>query len=165
MPTIPAPIQPASIQEQIGGNACWGCGPLNPQGLQIKSYWHAGEAICSFMPQPQHCAGPPHVVNGGILATIIDCHSVCTAMAALYDAEARAIGSAPLLWCATASLHVEYLRPTPMGVPLRLRARVAAIEGRRVTVECILSAGARECARGSVAAVRVPDGWLAAPLW
>lgn len=153
-----------AIQDQIGGNHCWGCGPLNPYGLQIKSHWQGeGRAICIFQPQPQHMAGPTHVVNGGIIATVIDCHSVCTAIAAAYVAEGRAIGSAPDLWYATASLNITYLRPTPIDQPVTLEARVVATEGRRTTVHTTLSAGGKECARGEVMAVRVPAEWRQRP--
>ncbi|MGL4650042.1 MAG: PaaI family thioesterase, partial [Caldilineaceae bacterium] len=155
----------AAIQDQIGGNHCWGCGPLNPQGLQIKSYWQGpldGQpvATCTFQPQQQHMAGPTHVVNGGILATVIDCHCVCTAIAAAYAAEGRAIGDisggAPELWYATGSLNLTYLRPTPIDQPSHLEARVVAVEGKRTTVVCTLTAGGKECVRAELVAVRVP---------
>jgi len=155
----------SAIQDLIGGNHCWGCGPLNPHGLQIKSYWQGdGSAICLFQPQPHHMAGPTHVVNGGILATIIDCHCVCTAMAAAFAAEGRPIGSDPDLWYATASLQVNYLRPTPIGLPARLEARVVAVDGRRTTVACTLISGDKECVRADVVAVRVPSAWRSAPV-
>jgi acyl-coenzyme A thioesterase PaaI-like protein len=153
-----------AIQDQIGGNHCWGCGPLNPHGLQIKSLWQ-GEAegqpraICTFQPQPAHMAGPTHVVNGGILATVIDCHSVCTAMAAAYAAEGRTIGSTPELWYATARLDITYLRPTPIDQPALLEARVVAVDGKRSTIHCTLTSGGKECVRAEVVAVRVPSEW------
>ncbi len=151
--------QANAIQDQIPHNHCWGCGPLNPDGLQIKSYAEGAETVCRFTPWPAHMAGPTHVLNGGIIATIIDCHSVCTAIAHAYQSEGRAIGSAPEIWCATASLHVEYLRPAPIDRPLTLRARVLAAEGRRTTVACTLWADETECARAELVAVRVRDSW------
>jgi acyl-CoA thioesterase FadM len=60
----------------------------------------------------------------------------------------------------TASLHVRYLRPTPMGPLLTIRAQAQKIEGRRVTVTCALYANGEECARGEVIAVLMPDDWL-----
>lgn len=148
-----------AIQEQIGGNHCWGCGPLNPHGLQIHSYWDGQESICTFTPHPEHMAGPTHIVNGGILATLIDCHCVCTAIAALADAEGVVLADTTDLWAATASLQVDYLRPTPIGQMLTLRATVAQIEGRRITVACSISAEGVETARGVVLAVRVTQQW------
>ncbi|HUW96592.1 MAG TPA: PaaI family thioesterase [Anaerolineae bacterium] len=99
------------------------------------------------------------MVNGGIIATLIDCHSACTAMAAAYEAEGREIGSEPHIWCATASLQVAYLRPTPVGEPISLRARVAEMGERKIVVTCSVAAGGEECAQGEVVAVRVPPGW------
>lgn len=148
-----------AIQDQIPHNHCWGCGPLNPDGLQIKSYLDGAGAICSFAPSPQHMAGPVHVVNGGIIATVIDCHSICTAIAHAYAAEGRAIGSTPEIWCATASLAVEYLRPTPIDAPMVLRAHVAGVEGRRTSVVCTVFSGETEVARAQVVAVRVRESW------
>jgi acyl-coenzyme A thioesterase PaaI-like protein len=169
-----------AIQDLIGGNHCWGCGPLNPHGLQIKSYWQGdapgtdagaehgtgadlGWATCTFQPHAEHMAGPTHVVNGGILATVLDCHSVCTAIAAAYLAEGRPIGSAPGLWYATASLNVTYLRPTPIDEPCTLEARILSVEGRRTTLQTTLRAGGKECVRADVVAVRVPDEWSRRP--
>ena len=149
----------AALQDQIPHNHCWGCGPLNPDGLQIKSYLEGAETVCTFMPYAQHMAGPVHVVNGGIIATVIDCHSICTAIAHAYAAEGRAIGSTPEIWCATASLSVEYLRPTPIAAPMVLHARVTGSEGRRTTVACTVFSGETEVARAEVLAVRVRESW------
>jgi len=148
-----------AIQDQIAGNHCWGCGPLNPQGLQIKSYWQGDGAVCTFRPRPEHMAGPTGIVNGGIIATIIDSHSVCTAMAALAVAGGVDLADAPDLWAATASLHVDYLSPTPIDQTLHLTSRVLSIEGKRVRVECVLRAGDVDCARAEVLAVRVSPKW------
>jgi len=68
--------QHKAFQELIQGNHCWGCGTLNPRGLQIKSYWSGEESVCKFQPQAHHMAGPPHVLNGGIIATVINCHGI-----------------------------------------------------------------------------------------
>jgi acyl-coenzyme A thioesterase PaaI-like protein len=151
-----------AIQDQfLRNNYCWGCGRENDHGLKIKSYWLGEEAVCTWVPNPWHAAGPQNVVNGGIIATLIDCHSACTAMAAAYEAEGREIGSEPQIWCATASLQVTYLRPTPLGEPLCLRARVGEMGERKIHVTCSVCAGGQECARGEVVAVRVSPEWAA----
>jgi acyl-coenzyme A thioesterase PaaI-like protein len=151
--------QPA-IQDQFRrNNYCWGCGQSNDHGLKIKSYWLGDEAVCTWEPEEYHAAGPQNVVNGGIIATLIDCHSACTAMAAAYQAEGREIGSEPHIWCATARLQVTYLRPTPLDGPISLRARVKEMGERKILVGCSVSAGGEECARGEVLAVRVPPDW------
>ncbi len=138
---------------------CYGCGRLNEQGLQIKSYWDGEEAVCIFQPRPYHIAVPGYVY-GGLLASLIDCHSTGTAAAAAYRAEGRAMDTQPPLRFLTASLHVDYLKPTPLGVPLEVRARVKEIKGRKVVVECSLFARGEICVRGEAVAVQVPDAML-----
>jgi acyl-coenzyme A thioesterase PaaI-like protein len=138
---------------------CYGCGRLNEQGLQIKSYWEGDEAVCTFQPKPHHMAIPGYVY-GGLIASLIDCHSTGTAAAAAYQAEGREMGTEPALRFLTASLQVDYLRPTPIDVPLHLRARVKEIKGRKVIVSCSLFADGEECARGEVITVQVPERYL-----
>ena len=135
---------------------CYGCGRLNEQGLQIKSYWEGDESVAVFHPKPYHTAIPGYVY-GGLLASLIDCHCTGTAAAAAYRAEGREMDTEPALRFLTGSLHVEYLRPTPIGGPLEVRARVKEITGRKVIVVAALSAKGEVCARGEVVAVRMPE--------
>ncbi len=148
-----------AIQDQLDTNLCFGCGIRNDQGLGIKSYWSGDECVSTWVPQPQHAAGPPGILNGGIISTLIDCHAGCTAVAHAYREEGREVGSAPTIWYATASLRVDYLRPTPIVPPVTIRARVRETRGRKTWVECTLYSGAKECARGEVLAVQVPPEW------
>ncbi|MEA3439644.1 MAG: PaaI family thioesterase [Chloroflexota bacterium] len=135
---------------------CYGCGRLNQDGLQIKSTWDGEETVCTFTPRPYHTAVPGYVY-GGLIASLIDCHSTGTAAAAAYKDQNRPMDSLPPLRFLTASLHVDYLRPTPMGVPLEVRAQVKEVKGRKVVVASTLSAGGEIAARGEVVAVMVPD--------
>lgn len=151
-----------AIQEQLGSeNYCFGCGRENPDGLHLKSYWNGTEAVATFHARPAFAAGPRHVLNGGILATVIDCHAVCTAIADAYAVEGRAMGTAPVLWCATGSLTIEYLRPTPIDAELTLRAHVEARDDKRRTVVVTVEAAGKERARARVIAVMVPPSWRA----
>jgi acyl-coenzyme A thioesterase PaaI-like protein len=145
-----------AFQDSIPHNHCWGCGTLNPHGLQIKSRWEGEESVCRLQPRPEFMAGPTHVVYGGFIASVIDCHSVCTAVADSYRAAGRAIGSEPHLWSVTASLRVDFLAPTPVGRPIELRARVRETKGRRRIVDCTLLCDGRERARAEIVAVEVP---------
>jgi acyl-coenzyme A thioesterase PaaI-like protein len=142
---------------------CYGCGRLNEHGLQIKSYWDGDETVCIFLPRPYHIAIPGYVY-GGLIASLIDCHATGTAAAAAYRAQKRVMDSDPPLRFLTASLHVDYLRPTPLGVPLEVRGQVKEVTGRKVVVTATLSARDEACARGEVVAVQVPDH-LAAELF
>jgi len=135
---------------------CYGCGRLNEHGHQIKSYWDGDETVCVFTPEPYHISIPGYVY-GGLLASLIDCHCTGTASAASYRAEGREMGSDPPLRFVTASLKVDYLKPTPLGVPLEIRARVKEIKGRKVVMEATLRAEGEVTVRGEVVAVRMPE--------
>ena len=137
---------------------CYGCGRLNANGLQIKSFWDGEETICRFTPRPFHTAMPGYTY-GGLIASVIDCHSTGTAAAAAYRAEGREMGTRPELRYVTASLHVDYLKPTPIDTEMTLRGRVVEIKNRKVVVAVELKSKEELCARGKVVAVRVPEHW------
>jgi acyl-CoA thioesterase FadM len=94
-------------------------------------------------------------LNGGIIASLIDCHSLNLAIAHAYRAEQRPIGSAPRIGYVTANLNVSYLRPTAIDAVIELRARITKLEGRKVWVSCTLSVGGEVRATGEVLGVRV----------
>lgn len=135
---------------------CYGCGRLNDHGLHIRSYWNGEESVCTFEPGPHYIA-IPGFVYGGLIASLIDCHGTGTAAAAAYRAEGREMDSDPPLRFLTASLHVEYLRPTPTGVVLEVRGKVKEVKGRKVVVAATVSARGEVCVRGEVVAVQVPE--------
>jgi len=135
---------------------CYGCGSHNEKGLQIKSFWDGEESVCTYTPRDYHTA-IPGFVYGGLIASLIDCHSTGTASAAKYRAEGREMGSDPPIRFVTASLHVDYLLPTPIGVPLEVRGKVKMIKGRRVVVEARLLAEGKVCAQGEVVVVQMPE--------
>ncbi len=139
---------------------CYGCGRLNAHGHQIKSYWDGDESVAHFTPEPYHTAVPGYVY-GGLIASLIDCHSTGTAAAAAYRAAGREMDTEPVLRYLTASLHVDYLKPTPIGGPLELRGKVKEIKGRKVVITSTLSANGVVCATGEVVAVQVPDQFMA----
>jgi len=141
---------------------CYGCGRLNQHGLQIKSYWDGDESVCTFQPRPYHIA-IPGFVYGGLIASLIDCHGTGTAAAAIYRSEQRPMGSEPVARFVTASLHVDYLKPTPLEEPLELRGRAISIKERKVIVDISLSAAGEMTARGQVIAVQVPEHLFQAP--
>jgi len=159
----PEVLVPKAIQDCIPHNHCWGCGTLNPVGLQVKSYVEGDETVCRFQPRPEHMAGPTHVVNGGILATVVDCHAICTAIADAYRAAGVELGAEPLRWAVTAALRIDYLAPTPIDRPMEVRARVREVKGRKRVVECSVRSDGRECARAEVIAVEVPAAWREPP--
>ena len=96
---------------------CYGCGRKNEHGHQIKSYWDGEESVAVFQPEPYHIA-IPGFVYGGLIASLMDCHGTGTAAAATYREQGRAMDTEPPLRFVTASLKVDFLAPTPLGVPL-----------------------------------------------
>jgi acyl-coenzyme A thioesterase PaaI-like protein len=127
---------------------CFGCGRLNEKGLRIKSYWDGDESVCRFRPNDYYTGGMKTILYGGIIASLIDCHGAGTAAAA----KARELGiqvkPANMPRFVTASLRVDYLAPTPVGVELELRSTVKEIKGRKIIVQVTLSAAETLCAKG-----------------
>ena len=145
----------AAFQDQGAVHHCHGCGADNERGLRIKSYWDGEEAVATWQPQPHHCGGARETLNGGIIASLIDCHSLNLAIADAYRAEGRAIGSAPRIGYVTANLNISYKKPTPIDQPVDLRARITKRDGRKVWVSCALTASGEVRATGDVLGIRV----------
>ncbi|MPZ75420.1 MAG: PaaI family thioesterase [Deltaproteobacteria bacterium] len=144
-----------AFQDQGTVSYCHGCGADNEKGLRIKSYWDGDEAVATWRAQPHHCGGTKQSVNGGIIASLIDCHSLNLAIAQAYRAEQRRIGSKPRIGYVTANMNISYLQPTPIDDPIELRARIIKVDGRKAWVSCTLSAAGEIRARGEVLGVRV----------
>lgn len=134
---------------------CYGCGRLNPDGLQLKSYWDGDETVARFRPRPAHMAIPGYVY-GGLLASLIDCHGTGSAAAA---ADRARPGEAPLRFV-TASLHVDYLRPTPIDAELEIRGTIKELKEKKVVISETVTAHGKLCARGEVVAVKMPETML-----
>jgi len=137
---------------------CYGCGRLNDSGLKLKSFWNEEEETCiaNFKPKSYYISFPGFV-NGGLIASLIDCHGTGTAAAAAYKAEGRKMGTDPELRFVTASLHVDFLKPTPIDQELKLIAKVKEIKGRKVITEVKVFAVEVLCAQGEVIAVKIPE--------
>ena len=132
-------------------NACFGCGPANPKGLHIRSFARGDEVIAEWMPEKQYEAFTG-MLSGGIIGTLLDCHSNWTAA---YHLMKRAGASHPPC-TVTADYHVKLLRPTPTDEPVRLVARVVESTDDRAVVEAELIAKGKVCAtcRGTFVAVK-----------
>lgn len=150
-----------AFQDCMPNNHCFGCGPENELGLQIKSYWvNEYESECTFKPSPHHSAGPLHYLNGGIISTIIDCHCICTAIAKGYHMADREIGEGDIIWFVTGNLQVSYLKPVAIDREVHLLAKILEAKESKITLECHLTSNGEICAEGKVVAVRVPVSWL-----
>ena len=138
---------------------CYGCGSNNSRGLQLRSFWDGDEAVAVFLPKEYHTAFPGYVY-GGLIASLIDCHCTGTASAAAYRQAGRELGTEPAFRYVTASLHVDYLKPTPLGPPIEIRASVLEIKGRKTVTEAKVSVENIVTARGKVVAVQIPDHFV-----
>lgn len=133
---------------------CYGCGRLNEHGLQIKSYWEGEESVCRYEPQHYHSGGYTGSIYGGLLASLIDCHSSGTAsMVELRERGDSPADGTPSRFV-TASLKVDYLKPTPIGKVLELRSRAIEIKGRKIVVATDLSVDGDICVKGEAVMVR-----------
>ena len=134
---------------------CFGCGRHNSSGHQLKSFVDGEEVVARFMPLPHHIS-VPEFVYGGLLASLVDCHAMATAAAAAELAAGRRIGEGPAPRYVTASLHVEYLKPTPLGVELEIRGGVKERSERKAVVALTVAVNGTITVQAEVVAVRMP---------
>lgn len=156
-------IENKALQDMIAPNGvCFGCGSKNTQGLRIKSYWDADNIHVVMTHTPDnHYVGWPTLVYGGLISCLIDCHSNWTVMANHHRVESCTTEIVPRIDCVTGTLGIKYIKPTPMGVPLMLRARVEGKIQRKTRVLCEVYAGDILTALGDSIFVRVDIGHLA----
>ena len=139
---------------------CFGCGPTNEKGLQIKSVVEGDEVVCDWTPSEHHQAFPG-IVNGGIVGALLDCHLNWTAAHHLMNAQG--LDHAPCT--VTADYHVKLRRPTPHDQPLRIAARVVESEGSRAVVEGEITSGGKVTATCTGTFVAVKPGHPAYHRW
>ncbi len=150
-----------SLQERYAPkNACFGCGPSNPDGLRLRGVVQGDEVVCTWQPQKRHEAFPG-VLNGGIVGTLLDCHLNWTAAWHLMQ---KAGADAPPC-TVTAEYSVKLRRPTPTSGPVLLRARVVESSDDRAKVAGTLEAGGKVCATCEGLFVAVREGHPAFHRW
>ncbi|HRO57970.1 MAG TPA: PaaI family thioesterase [Burkholderiaceae bacterium] len=136
---------------------CFGCGPANPHGLQLKSYLEGDRTLARFTPDPMYSGGYPGNVYGGMIASLLDCHGTASAAAYAHRNQGRTIGDGdPPIRFVTASLKIDFQRPTPQGVELTITGSLRSIEGRKAVIGLTLSAGDTVCAVAEMLAVQLP---------
>jgi len=154
-------LDAASLQERYAPhNACFGCGPANPQGLHVRSFARDDTWVAEWMPAPQYEAFPG-VVNGGILGALLDCHMNWAAAHHLMQRS----GSATPPCTVTAEFSVRLQRPTPSDTSLSLVARIVESTDERAVVESTLTAAGKVCASGRGTFVAVKPGHPAYHRW
>ena len=152
-------VKSKPIQDYLKDNNCYGCGALNSSGLLIKSYWDGeDQAVCFFKPENYFCAGHPSVVNGGLIATVVDCHCVSLATAKDYSIQ---YGKASLTDLSvshvTASLKIDFIEPTPLddNTSLVFLAKIRNVENRKTLIDCTVLANGNVTAKAEVLDIKI----------
>lgn len=133
-------------------NHCFGCGPSNRDGLHLKSYERDGVFTAEWIAESRF-QGPPGIVNGGVLAIPMDCHSTWAAMHVFSQQR----GGEPC-GAVTAGYSMSLLRPTPVGERITLLAEVIETNGRKAKVRCSATVGDEVTAEFA-------GTWVAVDLW
>jgi len=139
---------------------CYGCGRLNKDGHQLRTGWQGDKTVTIYTPDSKYM-GIPGFIYGGMIASLIDCHGTGSASLALHRKNGNEIGdgSVPPRFV-TASLNVEFLKPTPQDVPLKAVGTVEEIHPKKWKVHTELFANDVLCARGEVVLVVMPSTFL-----
>ncbi len=146
-----------TLQDNWPTGTCYGCGPANPNGLQLKSSWSNDGRfiIAAYKADLIYNSGMPGVMYGGTIASLIDCHSIWAAMAFGYRSESREMGSEPIFAFVTGELNIKYIKPTPLDKTIHLKAWVEGETGKKTRVLCELGPEGDITATGKVIAVRI----------
>jgi acyl-coenzyme A thioesterase PaaI-like protein len=150
-----------SLQETYAPhNACFGCGPANEKGLHIRSFVEGDRVVATWHAEPHHEAFPG-MLNGGIVGTLLDCHSNWAAAWHLM----RKAGDDHPPCTVTAEFAVKLLRPTPTDGPIELSATIAESTDTRAVVDATLTARGKVCATCRGTFVAVTEGHPAYHRW
>ena len=155
-------MEARSLQERFAPEGrCFGCGPANERGLRIRSFEaDDGTVVADWQPRPEHEAFEGFV-NGGVLGTLIDCHSNWTGVAAMLARSGDMVAPSTV----TAEYSVRFRRPTRSDRPLRLIGRAMDVGEDRVTVETSIEVDGVTTATGRATFVSVKPGHPAFGRW
>ncbi|WP_066173764.1 PaaI family thioesterase [Bacillus marinisedimentorum] len=138
---------------------CYGCGRLNESGHHFRTRWDGDKTVTEYTPEPEHTA-IPGFVYGGLIASLIDCHGTGSAALALHRKNGHEAGDGALPpRFVTASLHVDYLKPTPHGTALKAVGSVEEVHPKKWKVYVDVYAGETLCVKGEVVAVVMPESF------
>ncbi|MBN9286979.1 MAG: thioesterase [Gammaproteobacteria bacterium 39-13] len=150
-----------SLQDKYAShNKCFGCGPANDKGLRIKSIVHDNEIIADWQAQPNHEAFPG-ILNGGIIGTLLDCHSNWSA--AYFLMRHLNVDTPPCT--VTAYFNVTLKRPTPSDKPVHLIATLKELKEDRALIFASLYSENKVCATCEGLFVAVKEGHPAFHRW
>lgn len=132
---------------------CYGCGRNNAHGYHLKTYLSGTETVTDHTPAAFH-NGAADFAYGGVIASVIDCHSTGSAAIFWMQENGLSIGKDPSPRFVTARLEVDYIAPTPLG-PLHLVGTDQEIGERKVIVATAMYAAGEFTARGLAVLVKL----------
>jgi acyl-coenzyme A thioesterase PaaI-like protein len=152
-----------SLQETYAPhNACFGCGPSNAEGLRVRSFVDPdGETVVAHWTPKKHHEAFPGVLNGGIIGSLLDCHSNWTA--AYFLMKKRGASTPPCT--VTSDYTIALKRPCPTDTELTLKAKVTQATNDRCLVEATLEAGGKIRATCTGTFIAVEEGHPAYHRW
>jgi uncharacterized protein (TIGR00369 family) len=127
-------------------NRCFGCGPANSRGLQLKFLTAEDLSVVCLATIPVSFEGPSGYTHGGIIATMLD------------EAMSKSLRARGLT-AVTRRMEIELLRPVSLGAPIRLEGRLLGGVGRKHQTEArILDARGRVLATAKGLFVELRSG-------
>ncbi len=139
---------------------CYGCGRLNKEGLHLRTGWNGEKTITIYHPRKEHKA-IPGFIYGGLIASVVDCHGTGSAALAVHRKNGHEPGEgAETPRFVTGSLHVNYLKPTPSGVPLKAIGTIEEIHPKKFRIITEVYAGDNLVVTGEVIAVNMPSNLI-----
>src|SRR5690625_2818061 len=136
---------------------CYGCGRLNKDGHKFRTGWLGEQTVTVYTPRPEHTA-IPGFVYGGLIASLIDCHGTGSASLALHRKNGYEPGDGvePPRFV-TASLKVDFLKPTPHLMPLKAIGTLEEVHPKRWKVHTEVFVHDQCYVKGEVEAVVMPS--------
>lgn len=151
-----------AIQDEYADDYAWcyGCGRLNEAGMHLRTGWQGEKTVTIYEPLPVHTA-IPGFVYGGLIASLVDCHGTGSASIALHRKNGHEPGDGvePPRFV-TASLNVTYIKPTPLGVPLKAIGTVEEIHPKKWKIHTEVYADGVCCVKGEVVAAVMPKTFI-----
>jgi len=141
------------------GAWCYGCGRLNTKGHQFRTGWYDNgeQTLTIYKPLEEHTAAPGFVY-GGLIASLIDCHGTGSASLAVHRKNGHELGDgAELPRFVTASIKVDFKKPTPHGATLKAIGTIEEIHPKKWKVSVDVYADEVVCVQGEVIAVAMPS--------
>ena len=144
------------IRQDHPGRRCYGCGADNPKGLHLKSHVQGDELVAHWRAQEHHLSYPGFL-NGGVAATLMDCHAVCAAFVAELKELGLDPGEAPQRLPAgwTKAMSLEFIKPVPLSEEISLRAKVVGKGDKSRQVQCSLYVDGQECVTGDLTIIMI----------